>query len=260
MTKSKSTAQTKYLVQSVYTPGEVYEGKPVNGMFSYRFAKLDNKGMPMFYDKDGNVLGVGSDEIVNFPYDIENLKYEGTRDPMLSGGLNTRVSYKNVSLSMLFAFGLKNVVRLPSRAYVSAPNPDENVNSSIKDRWRPGQDNTGKTIPALSAGDGFIMTADGNFYATDWYNLSDATVIPGDYLRFRNLMLEYRLPLRWVNKVVIGDKKLSGVTLKFQAQNLFVLADKRLKGYDPETINYTTNAYGALPLARTFTLGLNVNF
>lgn len=260
VTKSKSTAQTKYLVQSVYTPGEVYEGKPVNGMFSYRFAKLDGKGMPMFYDKDGNVLGVDSDEIVNFPYDIENLKYEGTRDPMLSGGLNTRVAYKNVSLSMLFAFGLKNVVRLPSRAYVSAPNSDENANSSIKDRWRPGQDNTGKTIPALSSGDGLIMTADDNFYATDWYNLSDATVVPGDYLRFRNLMIEYRLPLRWVNKVVIGDKKLSAVTLKFQAQNLFVLADKRLKGYDPETINYTTNTYGSLPLARTFTLGLNVNF
>ena len=260
VTKSKSTAQTKYLVQSVYTPGEVYEGKPVNGMFSYRFAKLDGKGMPMFYDKDGNVLGVDSDEIVNFPYDIENLKYEGTRDPMLSGGLNTRVAYKNVSLSMLFAFGLKNVVRLPSRAYVSVPNSDENANSSIKDRWRPGQDNTGKTIPALSSGDGLIMTADDNFYATDWYNLSDATVVPGDYLRFRNLMIEYRLPLRWVNKVVIGDKKLSSVTLKFQAQNLFVLADKRLKGYDPETINYTTNAYGSLPLARTFTLGLNVNF
>lgn len=260
VTKSKSTAQTKYLVQSVYTPGEVYEGKPVNGMFSYRFAKLDGKGMPMFYDKDGNVLGVDSDEIVNFPYDIENLKYEGTRDPMLSGGLNTRVAYKNVSLSMLFVFGLKNVVRLPSRAYVSAPNSDENANSSIKDRWRPGQDNTGKTIPALSSGDGLIMTADDNFYATDWYNLSDATVVPGDYLRFRNLMIEYRLPLRWVNKVVIGDKKLSSVTLKFQAQNLFVLADKRLKGYDPETINYTTNAYGSLPLARTFTLGLNVNF
>ena len=260
VTKSKSTAQTKYLVQSVYTPGEVYEGKPVNGMFSYRFAKLDGKGMPMFYDKDGNVLGVDSDEIVNFPYDIENLKYEGTRDPILSGGLNTRVSYKNVSLSMLFAFGLKNVVRLPSQAYTSAPASDENANSSIKDRWRPGQDNTGKTIPALSEGDALIFTADGNFYATDWYNLSDATVVPGDYLRFRNLMIEYRLPLRWVSKVAVGDKKLSSVTLKFQAQNLFVLADKRLKGYDPETVNYTTNAYGSLPLARTFTLGLNINF
>mgnify|MGYP000385769709 CR=1 FL=1 len=65
VTKSNSSAQAKYLVQSVYTPGEVYEGKPINGMFSYRFAKLDDIGMPMFYDKNGNVLGVSDDEIVN---------------------------------------------------------------------------------------------------------------------------------------------------------------------------------------------------
>lgn len=260
VTKANSTAQTKYLVQSVYTPGEVYEGKPVNGMFSYRFAGLDDIGMPMFYDKNGKVLGVSSEEIVNFPYDIANLKYEGTRDPILSGGLNTRIAYKNVSLSMLFAFGLKNVVRLPARAYVTAPADDANANSSIKDRWRPGKDNTGKTIPALSSGDGYIATADGNFYATDWYNSSDETVVPGDYLRFRNLMVEYQLPGRWVDKVIVGGRKLGNVSLKFQAQNLFVLADKRLKGYDPETINYTTTSYGSLPLARTFTLGLNINF
>ena len=260
VTKSNSTAQAKYLVQSIYTPGEVYEGKPVNGMFSYRFAGLDDIGMPMFYDKNGKVLGVSSEEIVNFPYDIANLKYEGTRDPILSGGLNTRISYKNVSLSMLFAFGLKNMVRLPARAYVTNPAEDENANSSIKDRWRPGKDNTGKTIPALSQGDGYISTADGDFYATDWYNSSDETVVPGDYLRFRNLMVEYQLPERWVDKVIVGGRKLGNVSLKFQAQNLFVFADKRLKGYDPETINYTTTSYGSLPLARTFTLGLNINF
>ena len=260
VTKSTSTAQTKYLVQSVYTPGEVYKGKPVNGMFSYRFASLDDQGMPQFYNKEGKVVGVSDDEIVNFPYDLANLKYEGTRDPMFSGGINTRIVYKNLSLSMLFAFGLKNVVRLPARAYVTSPSADENANSSIKDRWRPGRDNTGKTIPALSEGTGYIMTADGNFYATDWYNLSDQTVVPGDYLRFRNLMLEYQLPTRWMEKVVVGGRKLGNVTLKFQAQNIFVIADKRLKGYDPETINYTTTSYGSLPLAPTFTFGLNVNF
>ena len=73
-------------------------------------------------------------------------------------------------------------------------------------------------------------------------------------------MLEYQLPVRWTEKVVVGDRKLGNVTLKLQAQNLFVIADKRLKGYDPETINYTTTSYGSLPLATTFTLGLNINF
>lgn len=82
--------------------------------------------------------------------------------------------------------------------------------------------------------------------------------MPGDYLRLRNVMLEYRLPGRLVQKIVLGDRQLGGISLKFQAQNLFVWADKRMKGYDPETINYTTTAYGSLPLPRSFTLGLNV--
>lgn len=64
----------------------MYKGKPVNGMFSYRFASLDDQGMPQFYNKEGKVVGVSDDEIVNFPYDLANLKYEGTRDPMFSRG------------------------------------------------------------------------------------------------------------------------------------------------------------------------------
>ena len=43
--------------------------------------------MPMFYDKDGKVLGVSSEEIVNFPYDSANLKYEGTRGSYFVRGI-----------------------------------------------------------------------------------------------------------------------------------------------------------------------------
>lgn len=261
VTKSYSTPQAKYLVKSTYTPGEVFEGKPVNGMFSYRFAGLDDKGMPMFYDRENNAIQTSdAANIINIPNDVYNLKYEGTRDPLLSGGLNTSVRYKNLSLSMLFSFGLKNVVRLPQMAYVSSPAGDENANRSIMNRWRLSQNNEGKVIPALSNGDSYVTLGSETVYATDWFNASSEAVVPGDYLRFRNLMLEYRLPAKWLSQVVVGGRTLGSVSLKFQAQNLFVIADKRLKGYDPETINYTTTSYGSLPLARMFTLGLNVNF
>ena len=261
VTKSYSTPQAKYLVKSTYTPGEVFEGKPVNAMFSYRFAGLDNQGMPMFYNRENKAIATSdAANIINIPDDVYNLKYEGTRDPLLSGGLNTSIRYKDLTLSMLFSFGIKNVVRLPQMAYVSSPASDENANRSIMKRWRPNQNNDGKVIPALSDGMSYVLLGSETVYATDWFNASSESVVPGDYLRFRNLMLEYRLPAKWLSKVVVGERALSGVTLKFQAQNLFVIADKRLKGYDPETVNYTTTSYGSLPLARTFTLGLNVNF
>lgn len=254
--KSNITPQAESLVKSIYTPGEVFLGKPVNGMFSYRFARLDENGIPLFYDENNNILSEDDPEIEEAVYNnIYNLKYEGTRDPILSGGFNNVIRYKDFSLSFLFSFGLKNKVRLPEFAYNSLPEADQNANRKIMDRWRKPGDEATKIIPVLSGHAG-----GDSHYTKVIFNKSQKTVVPGDYLRLRNVMLEYRLPGRLVQKIVLGDRQLGGISLKFQAQNLFVWADKRMKGYDPETINYTTTAYGSLPLPRSFTLGLNVNF
>lgn len=261
VTKSNITPQAQNLVKSVYTPGEVYLGKPVNGMFSYRFAELDADGMPLFYDQDNNKLNAGDTELPTAVFsNIENLKYEGTRDPILTGGFNNVIKYKEFTLSFLFSFGLKNVIRLPEYAYNSSPSDDQNANRRIMERWRKPGDEATKVIPCLSGGSGYFTTADGTYYTTGLFNQSQVTVVPGDYLRLRNVMLEYRLPRQLVQKIVIGGCSLGGISLKLQAQNLFVLADRRLKGYDSETINYTTTAYGSQPLPTSFTLGLNVNF
>lgn len=260
VTKSNITPQAQNLVKSVYTPGEVYLGKPVNGMFSYRFAELDADGMPLFYDQDNNKLNADDTELPTAVFsNIENLKYEGTRDPILTGGFNNVIKYKEFTLSFLFSFGLKNVIRLPEYAYNSSPSDDQNANRRIMERWRKPGDEATKVIPCLSGGSGYFTTADGTYYTTGLFNQSQVTVVPGDYLRLRNVMLEYRLPRQLVQKIVIGGCSLGGISLKLQAQNLFVLADRRLKGYDPETINYTTTAYGSQPLPTSFTLGLNVN-
>lgn len=261
VTKSNITPQAQNLVKSVYVPGEVYQGKPVNGMFSYRFAELDDNGMPLFYDKDNNKLSANDTKLPTAVFsNVENLKYEGSRDPILTGGFNNVLKYKDFTLSMLFSFGFKSVIRLPEFAYTSAPSADQNANRRIMDRWRKAGDESTKVIPRLSGGSGSFSTAEGTYYTISLFNQSQATVIPGDYFRLRNVMLEYRLPQRFVKKIIIGERQLGGISLKLQAQNLFVIADKRLKGYDPETINYTTSAYGSQPLPTSFTLGLNINF
>lgn len=261
VTHSRVEPQAQKLVQSLYTAGQVVAGKPVNGMFSYRFAGLDADGMPLFYDKEGNKLGAADANIATDIYaNVENLKYEGPRDPVLTGGFNNIIRYKDFSLSFHFAFGLKNKVRLPEFAYRTAPGASQNANRRIMDRWqKPGDEKT-KIIPRLSGGRGSFSTGSGSFYTTDMFNQSQVTVVGGDFLRMRNIMLEYRLPARLLKKIVLGERTLGGVSLKFQVQNVFVVANKQLRGYDPETINYTNTAYGSLPLPRNFTLGLNVNF
>ena len=262
VTKCYITPQASSLVQSIYTPGEVMVGYPSNGMFSFRFACLDENGKPMFYDKDNNKLGYEDANFASAVYsNLDNLKYEGPRDPVLTGGFNNIVKYKNLTFSALFAFGLKNVVRLPDVAFDTYPRADENMNTSILNRWQKPGDEATKRIPGLNKNGSSVTVGDSEYvYITEMYNRSTETVVPGDYLRLRNVMLEYRFPARWTEKIAIGDRHLGGIMLKFQAQNLFVLADKRLKGYDPETVNYSTTGYGSLPLQRSFTLGLNINF
>ena len=265
--KFRPTAQN--LVGSMYVPGEVVEGKPLDGLFSYRFAGLDKKGMPLFYTPDNEVSEgwVGSDnqaEVDRFIKEIysnpDNLQFEGSRNPVLSGGWNNILRYKDFTFSFLFTYGLKYVVRLPEMAYISSPHADQNANRSIMDRWRKPGDEAHTDIPKLSEGANHFEINGKSYHTTSMFNKSTATVAPGDYLRLKNLMIEYRLPQSLLRKALIGGRSPGEIAFKFQAENLFVLADRRLKGYDPETINYTTNGYGAMPLLRTFTLGLSLTF
>lgn len=260
VTKSYITPQAQNLVKSLYVPGEVMKGKPVNGMFSYRFAQLNEEGLPGFYNAENQVVDSRATDIAEVFSDIHNLSYEGTRAPVISGGFNNVVRYKNLTFSALFAFGLKNKVRLPQMAYNAAIQSDQNANKTVLRRWRKPGDEGQTNIPGLNGGTSFFQSGDEMYYTTDMFNMSQMSVVPGDYLRLRNVTVEYRLPARWTSHVVLGDRQLGSVSVKFQAQNLFVVADKRLKGYDPETINYTSTSYGSLPLPRIFTLGLNVNF
>jgi TonB-linked SusC/RagA family outer membrane protein len=258
--KSTLTPTVDNLVKSVYTPGEVVVGKPLNSMWAYKYAGLDDTGRPTFYTNDGNIITTDDEEMAAYVIDIANLKYMGTREPIYTGGFSNTLKYKNLSCTALFSFAFKGVVRLPSMAYISAPSAETNVNRTIMDRWRFPGDEATKQIPGLSNGTSYVYSAGKTYYTIDMFNNSDYTIVPGDFIRLRSVSLEYRIPKKTLGMLKVRDKSMSGLSIKVQAQNLFVIADKRLKGYDPETINYTTNSYGSLPLPKTFTVGLNINF
>ena len=181
------------------------------------------------------------------------LKYEGSREPNTTIGFSNTFKYKAFSLSFLFVAGLDYVIRLPEVAFKEFPSGEYNAPKELANRWRKPGDELFATIPIINGGTYF--GSDYLDYGSQMYNLSDMRVVTGDYLRLRNLLLQYRLP-----KSVTDKLGIEGATIKFQAENLFVIANKRLNGMDPETANYSSSAYGSLPLPKTFTLGLNFNF
>ncbi len=254
VTESYIMPQISNLLKSTYTVGQVVEGKPINSMYSYRFARLNDEGIPLFYDEDNNEMQ-GRDEnfAVKILDNMNALKYEGSREPNTTIGFSNTFKYKAFSLSFLFVAGLDYVIRLPEVAFKEFPSGEYNAPKELANRWRKPGDELFATIPIINGGTYF--GSDYLDYGSQMYNLSDMRVVTGDYLRLRNLLLQYRLP-----KSVTDKLGIEGATIKFQAENLFVIANKRLNGMDPETANYSSSAYGSLPLPKTFTLGLNFNF
>jgi hypothetical protein len=71
----------------------------------------------------------------------------------------------------------------------------------------------------------------------------------GSYLRLKNITLGYTLP----------KKILNGVGLRIHAGVENLLTFTNYSGFDPEVGNYGLDA-GTYPVARTFNIGLNLNF
>src|SRR5690606_16798972 len=82
--------------------GAAVQGGPRRGLFSTKFAGLDYRGIPTFYDDNG--------EVVHY-YDLQErenlsriLKYEGPAEPRGAGGLTNVFTYKNFSLNIFLSF------------------------------------------------------------------------------------------------------------------------------------------------------------
>ena len=88
-------------------------------------------------------------------------------------------------------------------------------------------------------------------YAYNAYNYSTARIAKGDFIRMKEISLTYDFPKRWIQKL-----KMSSLSLKFQATNLFLIyADKKLNGQDPEFFN---TGGVAVPVPKQFTLTLRI--
>lgn len=234
------------------------EGEKAGSIYSFRYAGLSSdNGYPLFYGKDGKKYHDGE------PTRMQLVK-SGSINPDLSGGFDTQLTFKKrLSLSLGFTYSIGGVKRLPDvyddkgRAF----DPVANVSTKLQQRWRKPGDKT--DIPALYnnevAGEfesmGLSNITDdlegrkSRQQCTYFYDHSDLRVAKADYLRLRLVGLSYMMPEKLIRKC-----GLSSVMLRFQATNLYVWADKKWEGLDPET------PQANIPLLPTYSFGINVSF
>ncbi|MEH0155615.1 SusC/RagA family TonB-linked outer membrane protein [Limibacter armeniacum] len=238
------------------------EGKPLGALYSFRFAEIGNDGIAYFYNEDDSLVYGGI-------ADTDAMKYEGSVYPVFTGGITNTIKYKNFTLSALFTYGGGNVLRMNSLgSYWITPRLTDQLSKEFINRWKQEGDESNTSMPAIlhpSSPEWSSLYSGSSPYNEALYNDSDIRVVKGDYLRLQNITLTYDVPSKLTQKLGMQSMKLN-----IQGQNLYLWADKRLYGIDPEsasfqtnTSNYNTSYIGtdtSLPIPRTVTAGVNVTF
>ncbi|NML38979.1 SusC/RagA family TonB-linked outer membrane protein [Chitinophaga sp. G-6-1-13] len=238
-------------------------GKPVNGLWSYRYAGLNKDGRATFYTaKPGET-------VLNGMRNINGLVYSGSTMPTVQGGFTNTFSYKRFTLSALFIGSFGNVIRLRnigSNNTFVFPETTQNMSSEWVNRWQKPGDELNTNIPKLESDNSVPGLADASPYNAVMYNNSDLRTVKGDFVRLQNLSLSYDLYNARLRKSGIQNMRFM-----IQGNNLHVWKNSELKGQDPEATgsvmkyDRTSNAnvsFGNtyLPLPRSYSLSFSLQF
>ncbi len=245
-TKVKNFHSQARIVDLVTGSGFTMEGYPYRALFSIDFQGLNNKGLPTFINEKGQLTV--SDHYFQSTI-IDYLKYEGPTDPTINGSLGNTFTYKNLTLNVFMTYAFGNVVRLDP-SFRSSYSDLSAMPKEFKNRWVTSGDEAYTNIPVIP--DLRLLQQDSYIhYAFNAYNRSTVRTAKGDFIRMKEISLNYDFPKPWVK--ALG---LSSLAAKIQATNLFLIySDKKLNGQDPEFFN---SGGVAVPMARQFTFTLRL--
>ncbi|MCD7714114.1 MAG: SusC/RagA family TonB-linked outer membrane protein [Prevotella sp.] len=227
--------------------GHYREGYPVSALFSIPFVGLNDEGIPMFINENGEVTTTD----INFQeYDnLDFLVYEGPTEAPYTGGFNNTLTYKNWRLNIFFTYAFGNVVRLDD-VFSSSYSDMSAMPKEFKNRWVKSGDENYTNIPAIASVRQYYNDSQLS-YAYSAYNYSTERVAKGSFIRLKDISLTYDVPKNFLNRIGLGS-----ASLKLDATNLFLLyADKKLNGQDPEFVN---SGGVATPLSKQFTFTLRL--
>ncbi len=230
--------------------GAAVLGGPRRGLFSTKFAGLDSRGIPTFYDASGEkVYIIDLQERDNL---ISVLKYEGSAEPRGAGGLTNTFNYKRFTFSVFLSYKFDYKIRLDD-AFSPRYTDFNSLSRSFVNRWEVPGDEAFTNIPVILDQE---INEEGNAdynSAYDLYNKSTARIADGDYIRLKSVRLGYNLPAAYTRFI-----RASSAQVAVEAQNMMLLySDERLNGQDPE---FFSSGGVALPQPRLITFSINVGF
>ncbi|MDR1406367.1 MAG: SusC/RagA family TonB-linked outer membrane protein [Prevotellaceae bacterium] len=259
--KNYELAQARWAQAAIYAS----EGEAYGAIVGRKFAR----------DPDGNVIFRNG-----LPTYTDDLHVLGNGNHDFTLGFNNRISYKGLSLGVLFdmkwgadlysmsaLFSHLNGTSeetLEGRQEWYASEELRRSQNILSPDWTPtggyvgkGVKNTGTdSAPNYVPND--VPVNPQSYWMSIYENTPEPYIYDASYIKLRELTLTYQIPDNLLKKVAIKD-----VSVSFFARNLWVLYSN-LKNIDPES-NYNNGngqgfEYGSLPSRRTYGFGLNFKF
>lgn len=177
----------------------------------------------------------------NDTIDTRDMVRLGRTLPRFTGGFNTSLSWKGLSLfaRLDFALGYKQMDFMQMWALGSFQG-EFNATDIVKDTWTP--ENPNAALPRYTWAD--------QLNVKNYDRPSDMFWVNSSYLSFREISLSYALPSKLLQKA-----KMSGLTLTATGQNLGYITNKQLNL--PERTGSQNSAY-TIPTQLIF--GMNLTF
>ncbi len=247
------------------------KGLPLGNWYMAESAGVDKeKGIPMIYEVQVNDDGTTSHTGKIIPGTSTNLEanrmiLEGkTSIPKFVGGFNNQFAYKNFDLNMNFSFATGHYIY--NRLLQSTLTPNRGVRALshklLSEAWQQSGDDA--KWPRVVMNVQHFYDNEGNpstdpvTYGTEEKYISSMFLEKGDYLKMNNLGLGYTIPSSVTTRI-----KMQSLRISLNITNLFTLTS--FSGYNPEVpVDQASAAsfvsYNSMPQARTYSLGLKINF
>ena len=167
--------------------------------------------------------------------------FAGSPEPRFTGGFNTSVAWKGLSLSTLLEFKGGNNVLIIENRYIQSDGNQMSMNQakSALNYWKkPGDTGVNPKPFAGNASNSYSFA-------------SDRFIERGDYLRIKDVTLSYNLPVSLIKSV-----GLSALRVYASGYNVFTFHDVNF--WDPER-GIDGMGYGIYPMTKTFVLGLDIS-
>ena len=224
-------------------------GYAMNPMFAYRFAGLDNMGDPQIHLTDHTIS--------KDPYaaKLDDVKYMGTSDPVVNGGLANTFTYKGLSLAVNMVYNMGHVMRRDMNQFFTGRMWNTtafNGNAIVTDflnRWKQPGDEKTTNIPSYVGG--YQSYSRRNM---DYYTHGDLNVESASYAKIRDITLAYNLSPSLLRLV-----KVQTIRVYAQATN-FLVWKANHDGIDPEYESIRDGGRSIPPFKHSYTLGANITF